>query len=143
MFEIRIAKPDDAESLARLSRDGMGYDYPYEKTKKNLLDALSKDYEAVFVAVCDGRVVGYAHACDYCLLFSEKHVNILGISVDPAFTKQGIGRALMTAVEEWARARNAVGIRLVSGETRVGAHAFYEKCGYKSNKNQKNFKKIF
>ncbi|MBR6563227.1 MAG: N-acetyltransferase [Clostridia bacterium] len=143
MLKIRKAVPDDAGALARLSRDGMGYEYDTEKTKENLKTALGKDYECVLVAELDGNTVGYIHACDYCLLFSEKFVNVLGISVDPTLTRQGIGRALMTAVEEWARTRKAVGVRLVSGEARIGAHAFYEKCGYKSNKTQKNFKKIF
>ena len=143
MLKIRKAEICDASALARLSRDGMGYDFPIEKTEENLKGALSKEYEAVFVAVFGENIVGYAHACDYCLLFSEKYVNLLGISVDENHTRKGIGRALIAEVEAWAKSRNACGVRLVSGESRVGAHKFYEKCGYTSKKNQKNFKKLF
>lgn len=143
MIEIRIALPDDAEALARLNRKGMGYDFPVEKTKENLIEALKKDYEVIFVAICEEKIVGYAHACDYCLLFADKYANLLGISVDEAFTRKGVGSKLMQAVEYWAKSRNACGVRLVSGESRVGAHEFYEKCGYTTTKKQKNFKKIF
>ena len=69
--------------------------------------------------------------------------NVLGIAVKTEFCGKGIGSALMQAVENWAKSTHACGIRLVSGESRSGAHKFYEKCGYNSKKMQKNFKKTF
>ncbi|HEY8803775.1 MAG TPA: hypothetical protein VIM42_01465 [Clostridium sp.] len=50
---------------------------------------------------------------------------------------------LLTNVEKWAQVTGAYGIRLVSGSTRIGAHAFYKNCGYIGSKEQKNFKKMF
>lgn len=142
IFTVRKADICDALGICRLSRDEMGYDYPLEKTKERLKSTLVKDYEAVFVAVDDEReVLGYIHASDYELLFSEKRVNILGIAVKADCVRQGIGGALMNAVEEWAKARRAKAIRLVSGEKRAIAHSFYEKCGFVCEKSQKNFKK--
>lgn len=69
--------------------------------------------------------------------------NIMGIAVSENYKRQGIGHLLMEAVETWARNTNAKGIRLVSGVTRTGAHEFYRHCGFSSNKEQKNFNKMF
>lgn len=67
----------------------------------------------------------------------------MGIAVSSDFRKKGIGKMLLNEVEKWARDTGAYGIRLVSGATRTGAHAFYSACGYIGNKEQKNFKKMF
>ncbi len=142
-YIVREAVLTDAEALAELNKNEMGYDYSTKETAVNLNAALSRKGEKIYVAVCGERVVGYIHACDYLLLFSPPMKNILGIAVDSEYTRNGIGSALIGAVERWAIETNAVGVRLVSGESRVGAHRFYEKCGYKSNKMQKNFKKMF
>lgn len=44
---------------------------------------------------------------------------------------------------KWAKDTGAFGVRLVSGATRIGAHAFYKSCGYEGNKEQKNLRKCF
>ena len=56
--------------------------------------------------------------------------------------KKGIGKQLMQKIEQAASERDLVGVRLNSGETRTGAHKFYESIGYSSDKNQKRFLKI-
>ena len=67
--------------------------------------------------------------------------NFMGIAVDPAYHRTGIGKALMAAVEAWARETEASGIRLVSGAERTGAHEFYRHLGFSGEKKQINFKK--
>lgn len=47
----------------------------------------------------------------------------------------------MADVEAWARERGASGLRLVSGETRADAHAFYQRLGFTGIKKQVNFRK--
>jgi GNAT superfamily N-acetyltransferase len=69
--------------------------------------------------------------------------NILALAVFSEYCGNGIGSALMARVENWAKSTDACGIRLVSGESRVIAHSFYEKCGFTSDKMQKNYKKMF
>jgi len=70
-------------------------------------------------------------------------MNILRIAVSASFRKKGIGKILLAEVEKWARDTGAYGVRLVSGATRIGAHAFYMNCGYTKNKEQQNFKEMF
>ena len=59
------------------------------------------------------------------MLYAGHMVNVLGIAVSSAWRRQGVGRALLSAGEAWARSKGAVAVRLVSGEARKGAHAFY------------------
>lgn len=140
---IRDAALRDAPALYRLDCVSMGYDYPEEKTAAQLEKLLSSCRDKILVAEADGQVVGYLHLVDYDLLYAGPMKNIMGIAVDPEHRRMGIGRALLEAGEEWARADGAEGIRLVSGESRVGAHAFYRALGYEGNKMQLNLKKMF
>lgn len=140
---VRPAVPEDYKALARLNRESMGYDYPPEKTEEQLKKLLSDGKNGIFVAEAAGEVVGYVHLTDYDLLYADPMKNIMGIAVDPAFRRMGIGKKLLEAGEQWARESGAAGVRLVSGESRVGAHAFYRAQGYLGSKMQLNLVKKF
>lgn len=47
----------------------------------------------------------------------------------------------MAAIEEWGRAQGCHAIRLATGETREGAHAFYTRMGFTISKRQLNLRK--
>lgn len=143
MVEIREAVPNDAEAIAELNNLQMGYKISEKDTYERLVKILASEGNKIFVAVIEGKVVGYVHANDYDLLYFPHMKNIMGIAVNENFKRQGIGHLLLDAVETWARNTNAIGIRLVSGMTRTGAHEFYRHCGFSSNKEQKNFNKMF
>ena len=68
--------------------------------------------------------------------------NIMALAVSKHAEKRGIGKALMTGVEEEAKRRGISAIRLNSAEYRVEAHRFYEHISYHSDKMQKRFLKI-
>ena len=142
-YTIREAIIADAEALSELNAIEMGYEYSPEETAIKLRAALSRETDRIYVAICDEKVVGYIHACDYDLLFLPSMKNILALAVFSEYCGNGIGSALMARVENWAKSTDACGIRLVSGESRVIAHIFYEKCGFTSDKMQKNYKKMF
>jgi len=141
MSQIRPATIADSGVIARLNREDLGYDYPETLTKAKLARILQDPAFRVWVAELDGQVVGYVQAEDYDALYEPHMKNILGIAVRHAFHGQGIGRALLNQVEEWARATDAAAVRLVSRDTRTEAHAFYRHCGYTAEKTQLNFKK--
>lgn len=140
---IREACPNDYKSIALLNKSEMGYDYPPPETKKNLEKLLSDDTCRIYVAERNGSVIGYIHANNYNLLYAPHMKNIMGIAVSSDFRRNGAGKLLLAAVEQWANQTGACGVRLVSGASRTGAHAFYRSCGYTETKEQKNFKKIF
>lgn len=140
---IREAAQSDAQSIWQLNCDGMGYSYPLDSSTAILENLLQSTADKIFVAVMDGQVVGYVHANDYQVLYAPHMKNIMGIAVNKHYQHRGIGSALLRQVEQWARQTGAAGVRLVSGATRTGAHAFYHQCGYAGDKAQLNLKKMF
>ena len=95
--------------------------------------------EAVFVAAIDDKVVGFVHVEDYITLYFETMANILGLAVSSNYRKKGIGKALLEQAEKWAVEKDIALMRLNSGEKRTGAHEFYKRLGYLSEKNQLRF----
>ena len=142
-FTIREAVSFDANAIWQLNCDEMGYQYSLDDTVQNITRLLSSNADKIFVAVSDGLVVGYVHANNYDLIYAPHMKNIMGIAVSSEYKQQGIGKALLQHVENWARETGASGIRLVSGATRTDAHAFYRHCGFEGNKEQINLKKMF
>lgn len=136
---IRECQESDIQSLYKLNKNEMGYDYPQDKMMKQIDKILHKDTDKIFVAIINNKVVGYIHVHDYDLMYNDHLKNILGIAVSGEYRHQGIGKALLHQAEIWAKETNAKGIRLVSGETRTGAHELYKHCGYQFVKNQCNF----
>ena len=131
---IREARAEDAQALARLNREEMGYGYPVDML-------LESGKDKILVAELDGTVAGYVHLNDYDVLYADHMKNIMGIAVSSSCRRMGIGRKLLAAAEDWARETGAEAVRLVSGEGRTGAHAFYRSLGYSGNKKQLNLKK--
>lgn len=142
-FIIRECKIADGPYIQQLNRRQMGYDFPLRETMKKLEKRLADPSQKIFVAEADEQVVGYIHLEGYDTLYAPHMKNILGIATARQYQRRGIGRALLSAAENWARHTGAAGVRLVSGEGRKDAHKFYAVCGYDGGKKQINFKKIF
>lgn len=142
-YFIRECILEDWSSIAKLNAMELGYDYSEEATKIQLEHLLKDANHKIYVAVMKDKVVGYVHANNYDLLYAPHMKNIMGIAVCREEKKKGIGKALLSQVEEWGKTTDAVGVRLVSSAQRQDAHIFYSKCGYIETKEQKNFKKIF
>ncbi len=86
-----------------------------------------------FVAERMGRVVGYAGVWSGQNYEADApQSRVMAFVVDSAERRQGIGTALMDAIEAWSRARGVAVIVLNSGDGRDDAHAFYERLGYRS-----------
>ena len=142
-FQIRKCSMDDAVSLKKMNCVEMGYDFSVDATAQKLQNLLQSEKDCILVAVSGETVVGYVHACDYDLLFSPHMKNIMTIAVAEEYRRSGIGSALLREVEKWAKETGAAGVRLVSGAARTEAHIFYQRCGYRKEKEQFNFKKWF
>jgi ribosomal protein S18 acetylase RimI-like enzyme len=52
------------------------------------------------------------------------------VTVDPAYRKKGFGRAIMTAAEDWLRARGIQKLQLMVRPDNTQVQAFYETLDY-------------
>lgn len=89
----------------------------------------------------DGTVIGWAHAAEQRFLGSAPCCELLGLVVDREWRRHGVGRALVAAMEEWARARGLTRMSVRSNVARGESHPFYEGIGYARAKTQRVYRK--
>lgn len=137
---IRNVKISDHKDIARICKNDLGYDAD-EMLVKSRIENLDSNREAVLVAVCNEKTVGFVHCEIYNTLYFETLVNIQGLAVSSEYRRMGFGRELMNSAEEWAKQKGINKIRLNSGLNRKDAHTFYRNLGYGDEKQQIRFMK--
>jgi GNAT superfamily N-acetyltransferase len=137
---VRRATPADAARLAELS-EILGYPVASSSLASRLERLLARTEDAVFVAEAESGVVGWIHGAEQELLESGRRCEILGLVVDGAYRSQGVGRALVTAVEQWAATRELEQVAVRSNVARTDSHPFYQRLGYVRTKTQHAYRK--
>jgi L-phenylalanine/L-methionine N-acetyltransferase len=139
-FVVRQAEPSDAGELKQLGDAVAGEPEGWLATlngwrsasdERRYLRAVRRyPHAAVFVAEAeDGRLVGRLsvgrdqHP-------ASRHVADLGLMVDSAHRRQGIGRALLGAAVEWARGAGIRKLELHVFPWNEAAIALYEDFGF-------------
>jgi GNAT superfamily N-acetyltransferase len=133
--EIRAAAAGDAEAIADLSGQ-LGYPATGEEVRARLDQIERRGDGQVFVATEGGAVAGWIHVFGTLVLESPASAEIGGLVVDGKSRGRGIGAALMSAAEAWAREAGHGTVRLRSNVIRERAHRFYERLGYARTKQQ-------
>lgn len=139
-FIIRKIELKDAGELCKICSEEMGYECAPALVKSKI-EKLDSKREDVFVVEEESQLLGFIHVERYDVLYFESMANILGLAVKKDFQKQGLGKALLLAAENWAQKNGIYLMRLNSGINRIDAHGFYEHLGYVSEKEQKRFLK--
>ena len=86
--------------------------------------------DRVVVAEADQEVVGLAHLQVTPTIEYDRPAGKIGaLVVDEARRGEGVGRALVDAIEQEARARGCVVLFLTSRACRADAHEFYRRVG--------------
>ena len=139
--EIRRALDTDAEEIAPLLAQLVHEPCSPAQVRARMARLSGNPLVHSIVAVLDGRVVGLAS------LHVEPHIHadlpagrLMNIVVDERCRGQGIGRALVAAVVEMARAAGCDRLELTSRLARVDAHRFYESQGFEHT--SKKFQKL-
>ncbi|MEQ5835710.1 GNAT family N-acetyltransferase [Marinobacter sp. NFXS9] len=133
---IRPATIQDAPDIARLAT-ALGYASSTEDIVSRLDGLLGQPDR--FVAVADGKgegLLGWIAAERRLLLESGEKAEIVGLIVGTDSHRKGVGSALVTAAEDWARARGLGKIVVRSNEARLASHPFYENQGFNRTKTQ-------
>jgi GNAT superfamily N-acetyltransferase len=140
-LRVRSAVPADAVSVARLSEQ-LGYPVSAPAVAARLQSLAASEAQAVYVAT-GGRdeVVGWIHGAEQLLVETGARCEILGLVVDRAARRGGIGRQLVEAVEQWALGRGLPVMSVRSAVSRAESHPFYEQLGYSRVKSQHVYRK--
>jgi GNAT superfamily N-acetyltransferase len=137
---VRKATAADVARLAELS-EILGYPVASPSLAPRLERLLARVEDAVLVAEAESGVVGWVHGAEQELLESGRRCEILGLVVDPAYRSHGVGRRLVTAVEQWAASRGLEQMTVRSNVARAESHPFYQRLGYIRTKTQHAYRK--
>jgi ribosomal protein S18 acetylase RimI-like enzyme len=132
-LELRIARPEDGRALALIDHATWGEDNAVVPRRAADEPFFSDRHQPtdVLVAVL-GVPVGWVTVRPASPLASNAHVQqIQGLGVDPGWRGRGIGRALVEAACDHARARGARRITLRVLGTNPAARRIYEAAGFR------------
>lgn len=132
---IRPATPADVEALVSLLQLLFLLETDFtaapDRQRRGLRLLLDDPRALLLVAQAEGRVVGM---CSGQLLLSTAEGGYSALVEDvivlPAWRGQGLGRALLAAVGDWARSRAATRLQLLADRGNYPALAFYERMGW-------------
>lgn len=132
---IRNAQPADLPSLVSLLaalfaiEEDFVFDEP--KQRRGLSLMLENERGCVLVAEAEGRVVGM---CSGQLLVStaEGGLSMLveDVVVDGRWRGRGVGRLLMAAISDWAKANKVSRLQLLADRNNIPALDFYQRLGW-------------
>lgn len=130
----------DAQEIQSISNFELGYDVNLDIVKKQIRKLTNDNKHNIIIGFENEqtrKIIGFVHAELYESLYMDTGLNILGLAVDSNFQGQGIGKKLMSSIEDYALKNNISYIRLNSSVRRIDAHKFYESIGYVCDKTQK------
>jgi ribosomal protein S18 acetylase RimI-like enzyme len=120
-MKIRSATHVDEAAVIALWQD-CGLTVPYNDPAADFRFALGKFNSDILVTedLCGAVMVGH-----------DGHRGWLYyVAVAPARRRQGIGRSLIAAAEQWLAARGVPKVQLMVRETNEAVAAFYRRLGY-------------
>ena len=94
------------------------------------LETADDDHHAVLVALVDDRVVGVVTLSEQRHFASDVDGYISELVTAEDVEGFGVGRALLTAAEDWTRQRGRRCLTLETGAENVRALSFYRQAGY-------------
>ncbi len=144
---IRIAKEEDIDSIVLLAGEfyqtmaSLQEKFLKERRKPTGEEATVEFYRwalnsadaVIFVAVRNGKLLGYVYALiERSLndLITLPRVSVSELTIHPEYHRRNIGKRLMDRVEEWAQEKEISVLHLDVWELNAGAIAFYQKLGY-------------
>ncbi len=135
-FLIREASEDDVPGIRKAIRSSIeglaAKDYPKEvldswgtdteKTREKQKAAIRDGKELTWVAVKDGKIVGFS-------AFSPQTKELRALYVAVEVARQGVGTTLLKAVEDRAK---SLGLAKLTMHSSLTAAPFYQRHGYTS-----------
>ena len=146
VLSLRVATEQDYEPYCRLFNqvnDVHVGAYPDTFRHAECPPRAFEDYQAlladplqrVLLAWVEGQLAGYVHSLlrerpPIPIMVPARFAVVDTLVVDEAFRRRGVGQALMSAAEDWARQNGAVNIELSVWVFNQPAVRLYEELGY-------------
>jgi ribosomal-protein-alanine N-acetyltransferase len=130
-LSLRPGTPDDAEEIARLSRDlierGLGWSWTAARVARNIRSPSVATVVATVVAAAPARarIAGFA-----LMYFGDEHAHLSLLAVRPEWQRAGVGRQLVNWLEESALVAGIGVIRLELRASNRPANRFYARLGF-------------
>jgi GNAT superfamily N-acetyltransferase len=126
---VRLAVAGDAAQMSELFTQ-FEHPSPAEPIPARLDRVIAHNGQA-FVAEGETGLLGVATTqIMWSLVEDEPRLMLTALVVREDTRGQGVGRALIAAIEAWGRARGAARVVVTTALRRAGAHAFYERLGF-------------
>ena len=133
---LRAMADADLSRVAELS-DLLGYPIDLAALRENVARVRDLPDHGLFVAADpDLGIVGWTHVRTVHTVDSGSYAEISSLIVDSTCRRRGVGRALVEAVEGWARDRGFDQLRVRSNVVRPESHRFYPGVGLEHQKTQ-------
>lgn len=130
MIELRAMRHSDISDVYRI--ETLSFRTPW--SRHSLSEEVDNSLAHYLVALSGETLAGY---CGMWVLFEECHIT--NIAVDPAFRRNGIGKALLVGAMEVALSFGATAMTLEVRETNRIAQEMYRKLGFQ----QQGFRKRY
>ena len=141
-INIRRCMVSDAKRIFELSAHELGYNFSEEQVEANVRRLIGLSSNLLLVAEHGDDVIGFIHACNHDPVYAPPMKSIVAIAIDVEYRRQGLGRRMVCAVEDWARETGAAGVRVNSAVELKSGLSFYKSLGYEYIRTQYNFRKM-
>jgi ribosomal-protein-alanine N-acetyltransferase len=126
MPTLRLATRDDAQLIARLSRDRIEQGLGWSWTALRVLRSVRDRETNVVVALDASESLGFG-----IMKYHDEEAHLLLLAVRAERVRQGIGTALVDWLERSALVAGIGRVSLEARASNAGARAFYLRLGYR------------
>lgn len=124
---IRLAKPDEAQAIATMSRDWIEHGLGWSWTAARVSQAINDPSTNVAVLAQDDQLECFG-IMQY---LDDDAAHLVLLAVLPVLRHRGMGRQLLLWLEQSAQAAGSKMIRLECRADNLNAIAFYRHLGYR------------
>jgi [ribosomal protein S18]-alanine N-acetyltransferase len=124
-LQLELARLADALLIATMSRALIEVGLRWSWTPQRVARAIRDRNTNVLVGRSEGRIAAFA-----IMRFGELHAHLNLLAVDPRHRRRGIGRRMMTWLEQTALVAGIGEIGLEVRASNAGARRFYRALGY-------------
>ena len=147
-MEIRLANPNDAETISFLNADvqkihATALPHLFKPPSRDtfppsaVMELLSNPSNYIYIGQLDGKDIGYIYAevrnlPETPFRYAMSMIYIHHVSLKPEYQHKGFGKLLIEAIKVLAREIDISLIALDVWSFNIKAHAFFEKQGFKN-----------